>query len=219
MIAETRLNGARRDRSLSVILFWTSLLTGVLFWLPFVRGTLEGSDYQWAFSSTIRGRGVHGDYWFIAAGSVLSLVMLFLGRRGAARPFHWLLLAFQLSLTGAVIAAAIVQPDQLVFEGATFGIRVPLAIAGPVVFASFAILSLYWVFTDLRLRRRVVLAPGWTRTSKIRVAIATCLVPFQFVLLRTPLGSWQEMLGIGLIFWQWVLLNRAMNPPPANADS
>ncbi len=206
----------KRKGLLVAILSWTAVVTGVLFWLPFVRCIMEGDDYRWALSPSIRGRGVRGDFWLLIAGVVFALVVLYLGRRGARQPFHWLLLGFQVAAAAVVIRAAATHPEQLRFEGATFGIDVSLVVVAPAIFALFALLSVYWVWRDLHANDRSDVAPGWSRASKVRLALAILLLPAEFILLRAPFGSAAEMVGVGLIFWQWILINRAMNPPKAD---
>jgi hypothetical protein len=204
---------SKPDGLLFAILFWTALVTGVLFWLPFVRCIMEGVEYRWALSPSIRGQGVRGDFWFIVAGVVFAIFLLYLGRRGARQPIHWLLLAFQFAAAAVVVRAAITHPEQLRFEGATFGIDLPLTVVAPSVFILFALLSAYWVWRDVHTTDRREIAAGWSRAGKIRLAIAVLLLPAEYILLRAPLGSNSEMIGVGLIFWQWILINRAMNPP------
>ena len=54
--------------TLRVLLWWTALVSGVLVWLPLVRGATQGAAYRWALSPGIGGRGVGGDYWLLLAG-------------------------------------------------------------------------------------------------------------------------------------------------------
>src|SRR5690348_10797198 len=64
-----RDDSGRSDRFLQGLLLWTSLTT-LIFWLPSVRGLFDGASYEWgAFG--FRGRGIAGDYWFVATGSLV----------------------------------------------------------------------------------------------------------------------------------------------------
>src|SRR5213595_3913458 len=94
------------DRLLQALLLWTTLLMSVEVWVPFVRASIEGPSYQWAFSSGIGGRGTSGDYWMLIVGVVFSGAVLYLGWRGARQPFHWLALALHGMFAAVVLYAA-----------------------------------------------------------------------------------------------------------------
>ena len=206
------VGAAARDRLLTWIIGWTTLLTGILFWLPLCRGLIEGDEYQWGLAPGIGGRGTGGAYGLVMVGAVYALALLYLGRRGARMPFHLLLLAFHLPLTAAVIRAAIANPGDFRFEGASLGLDIPLAVIGPATFGLFAALALLWVARDLIRRQPRRLAPWrWTRVNVIRIVVFAALVPLQIYLLRGPLGSAREIVGVLLTVSQWFLLNRALN--------
>src|SRR5262245_51374821 len=136
-------------RMLRALLLWTALLSGVLVWLPLVRGATQGAAYRWAFGGGIGGQGMRGDYWLLLVGFGFVLALLFLGWRGARWPFHALLLLFQLPLAAAAAHRAWTSPRDFVFEGATLGVRfslVPVA----ALFGGFALLAVLWTWRDLR---------------------------------------------------------------------
>ena len=83
---------------LQAILWWTALVSGVLVWLPLVRGATQGAAYRWQLEPGTGGTGVGGDYALLIAAAALVGPLLFLGWRGARRPFHWLLLLFHVPL-------------------------------------------------------------------------------------------------------------------------
>jgi hypothetical protein len=160
----------------------------------------------------IGGRGIGGAYWMLvpAAGFVLSL--LYLGWRGARQPFHWLLLAFHVPLAVAVTYAALTSPQGLRFEGATAGVDVPLAVIGPVLFCGVAAVAIIWVVRDLRARKSRESAPWvWTRGARVRLALLIMIVPIEVVLFRSGgIQSIQNVIGVGFVGWQWVLINRLL---------
>jgi len=202
----------RRDPLLLVILWWTALVSGVLVWLPLVRGATQGAAYQWALSNRIGGRGIGGAYWMLVLATAFVLSLLCLGWRGGRQPFHWLLLAFHVPLAAAVTYAAWTDPGGFRLEGATVGLDLSLAVIGPVLFCGFAGAAIYWVVRDVRSRRPRELAP-WvlTRATRVRLLLVVVLVPVEVVLFRSGgIQSTQNMIGVALVGWHWVLVNRIL---------
>ena len=202
----------RKDPLLVVILCWTALVAGILVWLPLVRGATQGAAYQWALAPGIGGRGIGGDYWVLIPAAAFVLTLLYLGWRGGRRPFPWLLLLFHVPLASAVTYAAWTDPEEFRFEGATIGLDVSLAVIGPVLFCGVAGAAIVWVIRDLRARRSRPLAPwAWTRAARVRLILVIAIVPLEVVLFRSGgIQSTQNMIGVALLGWQWVLLNRLL---------
>jgi hypothetical protein len=199
------------DLMLRVLLSWTALVSGVLVWLPLVRGATQGSAYRWGVGGP-GGRGVGGDYWLLILAAVFVGVLLYTGSRGARRPFHWLLLLFHFPLAGVVVVVALRNPAALRFEGATLGIDVSLAVAAPLLFGGFALLALLWVVRDLRSGRAAEVVPWvWTRATRVRALLVAVLFPLEGLLFRSGgIQSAANVVGVGLVFWQWVMINRAL---------
>jgi hypothetical protein len=199
----------RSDPLLAVILWWTALVSGILVWLPLVRGATQGSAYQWALADGIGGRGIGGDYWALVPAAAFVLPLLYLGWRGGRPPFHGLLLAFHLPLAAAVTYAAWNDPRDFRFEGATVGLDVSLAVAGPVLFCGLAVAAIFWVLRDLRIRRARGPVPWvWTRGTRVRMLLFVILVPLEVVMFRSGgIESPWNVIGVALVGWQWVLLN------------
>jgi hypothetical protein len=193
-------------------MWWTALVTGVLVWLPLVRGATQGTAYQWVLADGIGARGVSGDYWLLVLAAPLVFTILYLGWRGARLPFHALLLLLHVSLAAAVAYAASTNPEAFRFEGATIGVSFSLTQIGPLLFGTFALLSIVWVARDLRARRRRALAPWkWTRATRIRLALVLALLPVEVVLFRAgEIQSTGNVIGVALIFWQWFMINAAL---------
>jgi hypothetical protein len=205
----------RPDLLLRILLLWTSLLTSILLWLPLVRGAIEGQAYRWVFADGIGGRGMGGAYWLLVVSGVFVLSLFYFGWQSACPPFHWLLLLLHGSLAAAVLYAAINHPEELVFEGATFGARFSLVRAGPVFFGAVAGCALFWVIRDLRShRRRSVPRWVWTRGKRVRSVLVLAMIPVQIVLLRSwgPFGS-GAMIGVGLTIWQWFMITQGLLAP------
>ena len=188
------------------------MLAGVLVWLPLVRGATQGDAYQWALAPGIGGRGIGGDYWMLLIAAAFIGALLYLGWRGARPPFHWLLLFFHLPLTAAVFYAALRSPHSLRFAGATIGADFSLAVAGPLLFGGFALLATVWVVRDRRTRRAVRTAPWvWTRSARVRAALVIALFGVEAALFPSRgIQSTANFVGVGLVFWQWVMINRAL---------
>ncbi|HYN08680.1 MAG TPA: hypothetical protein VES67_14960 [Vicinamibacterales bacterium] len=195
-----------------MILWWTALVAGILVWLPLVRGATQGTAYRWALADGIGGQGIGGAYWLLILGAVFVLSLLYLGWRGARQPFHWLLLAFHVPLAAAVTYVAWRDPLGFRFEGATIGVDVSLAIIGPVLFGGVAVAAIAWVVRDFQVRRSRELVPWvWTRAARVRFLLLLALVPLEVVLFRSGgIQSTQNIVGVALVGWQWVLLNRIL---------
>jgi hypothetical protein len=197
------------DLLLTLILGWTALVAGVLVWLPLTRGATQGDAYRWELTRGIGGQGIGGNYWMLVVAAIYVLLLLHLGWRGGQKPFHWLLLAFHLPLAAGVTWAAVTDPAGFRLEGATMGIDVSLAVIGPVLFCGVAIAAIVWVVRDLRAGRAPDRMPWvWTRATRIRLAILLALIPLEVVLFRSAgIQSTQNMIGVALVGWQWVLVN------------
>ncbi len=199
----------RKVPLLGVILVWTAVLAGVLVWLPLVRGATQGAAYRWALSAGIGGRGIAGDYWMVVLAAIFVSFLLYLGWRGGRQPFHWLLFAFHVPLAIAVAFAAWTNPDGFRFEGGTIGVNVSLAVIGPAIFGGFLAAAIFWVVRDLRVRQPRTLAPWvWTRAMWVRLALLIACLPLEVVLFRSGgIQSVQNLIGVFLVGYQWVLIN------------
>jgi hypothetical protein len=200
----------RKDPLLLVILCWTAIVAFILVWLPLVRGATQGAAYRWAVADGIGGQGIGGDYWLLVVAAAFVFVLLYLGWRGARQPFHWLLLGFHVPLAATVTYAAWTKPHDFRFEGATIGVEFSLAVIGPVLFCGVAVAAIVWVVRDFQVRRSRDLVPWvWTRAARVRLGLFLALVPLEVVLFRSGgIQSPQNVVGVALVGWQWVLLNR-----------
>lgn len=199
------------DRLLKLLLIWAAIPM-VAVWLPVIRAPFDGASYSWP-----GGRGVTAAYWGWLALAVCCIALLYLGWRGARRPFHWILLAWNGFLAGAATWGAITEPDAMVFQGDTLGVRFSLMWAGPAFCIPVFLMSLWWVARDLR-GRKPRTQPAWNRRNSVLLGIAIGLLPLQFYLLHYgPHLSQMDQIGVILTMAQWAMLNLAFVPWQAKA--
>jgi len=72
--------------------------------------------------------------------------------------------------------------------------------------------AIIWVVRDLRARKPRESAPWvWTRGARVRLALLIVIVPIEAVLFRSGgIQSIQNVIGVGFVGWQWVLVNRLL---------
>lgn len=196
-------------RLLNVVLILTAIPM-IFVWLPFIRGLMDGTSYQWGnsfLSWSYGGHGLGGAYWLLALQAVFCIVLLDLGWHGARPPFHWMLLFWNLAQAVDACYNALLFPERYRLQGDTLGLDVSLAWVGPIFFGGLAALSLTWLVSDLR-RRQPKTLPDWTRRSTILLCLVIAMLPVQFVLLRFGVQhGTSDQIGVLLTMLQWVLLN------------
>ena len=206
--------GWKPDRLLRLILALT-MFTMLTFWLPTVRGLLDGDTYGWGWTlwgMHFGGRGLRGDYWVLPLVAAFGVALLYTGWRGARPPFHWMLLLWNVPAAVEATYNAVRFPEEYRFRGDTMGIDVSLAWVGPLVFGAIALASLVWVARDLRRRERRE-APPWTGRNTALLIATVSLLPLQLFLLRSgePHGT-TDKIGVVLTMLQWLLLNLSFVP-------
>ena len=204
-------SSGRSDRLLQGLLLWTALTT-LVFWLPCVRGLFDGTSYQWG-GFGFSGRGIRGDYWFVAGASLLAIALQYLAWRGPRAPFYALLGGWHLYLAFTTTAAAIADPASLRFQGETLGVDVSFAVAAPVFMGSAAALVLFWMARDARSATARPAWNAWTQRNTRWVLALTALLPMQLILLRAgePHGT-TDQIGVLITIAQWFLLSIALRP-------
>ena len=214
------LNGATTgppDRLLRVLLGWTAVTT-LPFWLILVRGAFDGPSYRWGLFG-FSGMGMTGDYWMPAVGVAGAAATLTLGWRGARLPFHWLLLAWHVLLTGLLAYGAVAYGDRFRLQGDTLGFSVPLGAAGVALFGGITAVVVYWVYRDLRSRASRD-APRWAAANRRWAWGLAGMLPLQFLLLRSgPPDGVSDQIGTVITVGQWLLLGQALKvrDEPASA--
>lgn len=201
------------DRLLKVLLIWTSVTT-LIFWLPTVRGAFDGDSYEWSVLG-FSGRGISEAYWLPFIGSSLSMVVLWLGWRGARSLFKLLLGAWHSFLTIGITVVVQQDPEGFHLQGDTMGMDLDLAIVGPALFGGWTLLAYWWILRDFR--RKPNSGPlAWTKRNKTWLLVLVAVLPVQFTLLRTgAMESPQDQVGVLLTVLQWLLLGIAFAPRKA----
>jgi hypothetical protein len=132
----------RPDGILKALLIW-SAVTFITFWLPAMRGLMDGATYEWSSFFGFSGAGVSGDYWFPVLASALAIWFLYLGYRGARMPFPLLLLGWHGLMAAGATWAALSFPERFRFRGDTLGVDFSLAWVGPALCGGFFLLAFY----------------------------------------------------------------------------
>jgi len=197
-------------RLLKALLGW-SAVTFAVFWLPTIRGLLDGPSYRWS-SFHFSGSGVSGDYWFPLLASAGALAFLFLGWRGARQPFPWLLVGWHALLAAMAVRLAATEPESFRLRGDTLGIDVSLAWVGPVSVGGFALLAAWWAVRRAGVPVEAAIPP-WNLRNWRLLQIALGMLPLQFLLLRSgaPDGT-ADQIGVLVTLVQWALLSAAFYP-------
>ena len=198
-------------RLLKGLLLWTALTT-LVFWLPFVRGLFDGASYEWG-GFGFSGRGIAGDYWFVATASVLAIVLQYLAWRGPRAVFYTLFGGWHLYLAFTTASAAISDPASLRFQGDTLGVDVSFAVAAPVLMGIAAALVLFWIVRDARSGTPRPSLTAWSPRNTRWVLALAALLPMQLVLLRVgePHGT-TDQIGVLVTIAQWFALGAALWP-------
>jgi hypothetical protein len=200
---------SKRGALLRNVALCITAVTFVIAWLPLVRSLLDGPSYQWGatfFGRSFSGAGLGGDFWFLLAQGALALTVLGLGFRRPGVPFYTLLIGW-LALNAANIAYGLINnPQALVFEGATLGVRVNI---GPLALAIYAAALLCAVAAALLEYANGRRPPrfAWTAANTAAVAAAAALLPLQYILLREASGQdLADQIGVILTMTQWFAL-------------
>lgn len=205
-------------RLLKGLLLWTALTT-LVFWLPFVRGLFDGASYAWG-GFGFSGRGIAGDYWFVATASVLAIALQYLAWRGPRAAFYTLFGGWHLYLAFTTASAAISDPASLRFQGDTLGVDVSFAVAAPVLMGIAASLVLFWIVRDARSGTPRPSLTAWSPRNTRWVVALSALLPMQLVLLRVgePHGT-TDQIGVLVTIAQWFALSAALWPARSAATT
>ncbi|HEX5871431.1 MAG TPA: hypothetical protein VFY65_13480 [Longimicrobium sp.] len=202
------------DRLLKTLLVW-SAATFIIFWLPTIRGLMDGRSYHWASPFGFSGSGTEGDYWFPVVCSALAISFLYLGWRGARAPFGLLLLGWHGLLAIGATRLAITRPEDFRFQGDTMGIDVSVAWVGPVLFGGFFLLAVRWAVRQIRSDdNRTV--PAWSGRNRKLMWLVLGMLPVQLVLLGSSVAQGTgDQLGVLLTLLQWAVISAAFYPWPS----
>ncbi|MCZ6835347.1 MAG: hypothetical protein O7G85_06180 [Planctomycetota bacterium] len=208
------MNTWRPDWLLRILLTWTSL-TFILAWLPFVRCTFDGATYNWGFSwwgIDVGGSGISAHFLLLVVEVGLGVALIWLGYRGARKPFHWLLIAWHTAIFTSFTTISLLSPEEFRFRGDTAGVDFSLAWVGPVFTGGFLVASIYWVVRNLR-KPDQRQCPPWSRWNTIWLACLIGLLPIQFMLFRFDDMNWNsDLVGVFITIGQWMLFGDAIRP-------
>ena len=193
----------------------------MVFWLPTIRGLMDGPDYEWS-NFGFGGQGTGGDYWFPVVGSALSILAFWLGWRGGRFPVHAILMGWFGFLALGATWLSINEPDAIRFRGDTLGVDLTLTWLGPLFFGALALLAVVWAASDLVARGRNLpkgLVPPWSRRNTVLLGTALVILPLQALLLGTgPIHGPTDQVGVVLTLVQWFTLAVAFRPAPRSVD-
>lgn len=194
------------DFLLHIILLYV-VISGFTFWLPIIRGLFDGSSYIWSGWLGIGGKGIYGDYWLLLFFVAVLLSVVYMGWRGAQKPFHWLLLIWLLLLV-IESSAMLYSTETIYFKGDTLGTEFAV---GKILFPLdllFLCLSCIWIIRDLKKKssKKKIL---WIRTNRTLLTIFFFIFPLQLLTLR--LLDYDQF-GVMLTLFQWIVFNAALYP-------
>lgn len=199
-----------------VVLAWTAFTTTFL-WTVTTRGLFRPEISTWSVMGW-GGGGREEGFWAFPTLAALALLLFYLEGRGRLRPlFHALLLSWHLAVTGIVLGGTLAAGDGAYFEGAMWGVRVPLAVLA-LPFAGFAALTVWWIAREVGGRSRTPTA-AWGQIDRRALAIALLLLPA--AALSFALGEGFDgptKLATGLVVVQWILLTRALSHRPSGSS-
>ena len=194
---------------LSVLLAWTTF-TAVFPTIVLYRAAVQ-PNYEWGFFG-VTGVGLSPGYLVILVATAWAWGIVYLGRRGTRPLFTVLLVLWNAFLLASIIYGVLRFGSDVDLRGDTMGIRVNLAVIGPVLFGSFLLLSVLWWW---RHRNHVGSSAGvpWSQTAKVLIGLALALVPAIAVLFVLGDGvdhTNNDRVAIALIVAQSILLAAAL---------
>jgi len=208
------MTGAR-DRLLNFLLGW-ALLTAALPTLIVYRAALQ-PRYQWGLFG-IAGQGVTLGLLFVAAAALLAWAAVVLGSL-RTRPAGPLLVALNTLWFGFIVVGALRLGSQMTFRGDAWGVRINLAVVGPLLFGALLLLSIRWWWTR-RAPSVVAVAFPLSRTRQVLFGAAVTLLPAIVVLFAVGDGvhhTWADRLAVLCVIAQSVFIGAALRDVPAGS--
>ncbi len=193
----------------TLVLLVVTALTCSIFWLPLVRGLMDGPAYEWG-NFGFSGHGVHGDYWFPVTATFLSIAVLLAGWRCRNALFLVPATLWYAFLTYGSVMLAMTAPDTIRFQGETMGVDFSLALVAPILSGMMLLLALY----VLLVRTPPTQKPyPWNRINTVLLGTVVLLVPMQYILLsRGAIHGFSDQVGVLVTLAQWALLNASFYP-------
>jgi hypothetical protein len=197
-----------RDRLLNFLIGW-ALLTATLPMLIVYRGALQ-PRYQWGLFGLF-GEGVTPGFFAVVAAALLAWAAVIFGslRSRAAGP---LFVALNALWFGSVLEGALRLGSRMTVRGDAWGVRVNLAVAGPVFFGVLLLLSIrWWWMRRAQTHGIVTLAPS--RARRVLFGVALALLPVIIVLFGSGNGlphTWMDRLAVVCVVVQCLLVGAAL---------
>lgn len=196
------------DRLLNFLLGW-ALLTAVLPTLIVYRAALQ-PHYHWGLFGVV-GEGVTLGLLFVAAAAMLAWAVVILGNL-RTRPAGPLLIALNTLWFGFVVVGALRLGSRMTLRGDAWGVRINLAVVGPLLFGALLLLSIRWWWTR-RAVSRVGVERRLSRTRRVLLRVALALLPVIVVLFAIGDGvhhTWADRLAVLCVIAQCLLLGAAL---------
>ncbi len=191
-----------------IVLAWT-LVTTTFMWTPTMRLLLKPEISHWKLFDA-GGVGSVGAFWLLPLLAMAALLLFYVEGRGRCRPlFHFLLLAWHLPITAALVFGSVWGGTQATFQGAMWGVKLPFVWLAPP-FALFAALAVLLVVRETRGSLPVPVRP-WGRIQWRKLALAGLLLPVAFAFFRIGEGyDVMVMIATVVTVFQWILLAEAL---------
>lgn len=201
----------------SAVMAWT-VFTTVFLWTPTMRGLFRPDISTWSVLG-IQGTGRAGSFWLFPALAACALLMFYLYGRNRLRPlFQTLLVTWQGLLTFIVASGVLQEGITASFEGAMWGVRIPLTVL-IVPFAGFLALTIAWIARERHSPRAPEQKP-WRAIDLPTLAIAGLLLPVAIILFRIGDGiDWPTRLATAATVVQWILLTQALANPERTVEA
>lgn len=206
----------RRSRLGGAVMAWTAFTTAFL-WTATTRGLFRPDISTWSVMGT-QGTGNGGSFWLFPTLAAVALLTFYLYGRDRLRPlYHALLLIWHGLLTFIGVAGVMQEGGAGDFEGAIWGVRIPLG-ALVVPLAGFLALTIVWSAGVWRARHRPA-GGTWTAVDRRALALALLLLPVAFALFRIGDGiDGPTRFATAATILQWILLTQAVSDAePASA--
>lgn len=187
---------------------WT-VFTTTFLWTPTMRGFFR-PEISFFTIIEARGTGREGWFWMFPGLALLALLLFYLEGRSRLRPlFHVLLLGWHLSVTGMVLYGALAAGSKAYFEGAIWGVRLPLWLLA-IPFAFFSMMAVWWVARELQGEVPPEKA-AWGRIHWKWLGIAAALLPVAMVFFHFGEGfDWKTKVATATTVVQWIFLTQAL---------
>jgi hypothetical protein len=200
------------DRLLRALLGWT-LFTATLPTIVTYRAGVQPL-YEWGLYG-ITGRGIDAGYPLIVATAVLAWTVVFLGSRGARRPFAALLILWHALILTSLLYGVVRFGDDMVLRGDAMHLRINLAIVGPLLGLAVLAASVFWVVKHRGQGEAPDHVP-WRRNTGMLAAAAAVLGVAIVALFLQHSGQPHyatDRAAIGLIVAQVLVIARLLTPP------